>query len=191
MHRFSPFLVPFLCVCACLCLPLSSRPDAALHIPAERPPKVDRYLQQYYYLASQLYQKKGIPVAITFAVAGIETDWGRSYLATAANNHFGIKNHDWEGPEFCTYTTEWQDEGGFLPIKACFRQYSLIAESYQDFGDFLSSRARYQAALDQSRWDYHGWASQIQSAGYATDPFYAGKLLRVIEDYQLYQLDQE
>lgn len=175
----------------CFCLPVSSRTDAALETKVDRPSKVDRYLQQYRYLAAQLYQDKAIPLAVTFAVAGIETDWGQSHLAMASNNHFGIKNHDWEGPVFCTFTTEWQDDGGFLPVEACFRRYDLIAASYQDFGNFLSSRSRYQVVFNHSRWDYPGWAWQIQQAGYATDPFYARKLLRVIEEYQLYRLDQE
>lgn len=175
----------------CSCLPLSSRTDVPSPPTVQRPAKVDRYLQQYRYLAFQLYEERRIPLAVTFAVAGIETDWGQSHLANASNNHFGIKSHDWRGPVFCTFTTEWQDDGGFLPVKACFRKYPLISASYRDFGRFIAARPGYRPAFHLSRWDYRGWTSQIQRAGYATDPFYARKLLRVIEEYQLYRLDQE
>ena len=157
----------------------------------QRPWKVTKYLNQYRYLAYQLYKEKGIPIALTFAVAGIETDWGNSTLAKESNNHFGIKTHEWEGPEFCTFTTEWQPEGGFLPVKDCFRKYPLIALSYQDFGEFLTSRPGYQQLFRYQRGDYGNWAGQLQESGYATDPFYAQKLLRVIDEYQLYIFDQE
>ena len=173
----------------CFSLPLSTRPVAPSTPTAKRPPKVDRYLQQYRYLALQLYEERRIPMAVTFAVAGIETDWGQSHLANASNNHFGIKSYNWDGAVFCTFTTEWQDDGGFLPVKACFRKYPLIATSYRDFGRFIADRPRYRPAFHFSRRDYREWAWQIQRAGYATDPFYARKLLRVIEEYQLYRLD--
>ena len=42
--------------------------------------------------------RTGIPASITLAQGIIESDYGRSRLATKANNHFGIKCHsDWKG----------------------------------------------------------------------------------------------
>lgn len=171
-------------------IPLNSRQFPSLDRGNGRPWKVSRYLDNYMFLALQLREEKGIPLAITFAVAGIESDFGLSFLAQNSNNHFGIKIHDWEGPVYCHYTSEWMPEGGFLPVKACFRKYPLIADSYQDFGRFLSSRSNYRLLFSNPAWDYSSWAWQLQGSGYATDPNYAKKLLRVIEEYQLYLLDQ-
>ena len=38
--------------------------------------------------------------------------------------------------------------------------------------------------------DYRGWANGLVDAGYATDTLYAEKLIRIIEAYQLYDLDR-
>lgn len=155
-----------------------------------RPWKVDRYITRYYYLANQLFQDTGIPIAITLAVAGLESDWGMSELALNGNNHFGIKDEDWTGPVYCTSTLEWQPTGGFLPVTDCFRKYSLIAQSYQDFGAFLSFRSHYEGIFQHPSWDYGSWAWELQLSGYATDPSYAQKLLRLIREYELYLYDQ-
>lgn len=156
----------------------------------DRPWKVSRYLGNYQYLAVQLQESYGIPLAISFGVAGLESDFGLSSLALQSNNHFGIKNTDWEGAVHCQYTSEWMPEGGFLPVKACFRKYPLIADSYRDFALFLTGRSSYQDAFGIPRWDYTTWAWHLQEGGYATDPRYATKLIQLIERYHLYLLDQ-
>jgi len=180
---------PLLCL-VFVSLPFSSQQHPRFKYDEKRPWKVSRYLDNYMFLALQLREEKGIPLAITFAVAGIESDFGLSILAQNSNNHFGIKIHNWDGPVYCQYTTEWMPEGGFLPIKACFRKYPLIADCYRDFGRFLSARPNYRSLFNTPLWDYNNWAWQLQGSGYATDPNYAKKLLRVIEEYQLYLLDQ-
>ena len=38
--------------------------------------------------------------------------------------------------------------------------------------------------------DYKGWAHGLQKAGYATNPQYAQQLIKIIEDYQLFLLDE-
>jgi hypothetical protein len=37
--------------------------------------------------------------------------------------------------------------------------------------------------------DYRSWARGLKNAGYATDPLYDVKLIRIIEDNRLYLLD--
>ena len=127
---------------------------------ATRPWKVSRYLSNYQYLALQLRESYGIPMAVTFGVAGLESDFGLSSLATNSNNHFGIKSFDWNGPVYCQYTSEWMPEGGFLPVQACFRKYPLIANSYRDFARFLATRPNYHYIFTYPQWDYNSWAWQ-------------------------------
>lgn len=157
--------------------------------PVARPWKVTDYLKKHRYLAVELNEDYGIPLAITFAVAGLESDWGRSELARQANNHFGIKvKTDWQGPAYCKETQEYAD---FEPyrIHECFRKYPLIRRSYQDFGLFLTTRERYQTLSELGPKDYQGWAEALQAGGYATDPDYAQKLRGIIWKYQLAKLD--
>ena len=44
--------------------------------------------------------------------------------------------------------------------------------------------------LDLDPEDYKGWARGLKKAGYATDPSYAGKLIALIERYELYRYDR-
>ena len=150
----------------------------------EQPQKVYQYLQSYQYLARELYSQTNIPVALTLAVAGLESHWGSSELAQSANNHFGIKANNWTGLKHCKTTLEyWENDP--VHVLDCFRKYLLIRESFQDFGAFIKSRQQYQYLFDQQITDSHSWAHALQAGNYATDPEYAQKLIRVIEMYQL------
>lgn len=151
---------------------------------AERPPHVQRYLWKYKYLSIELNQEMGIPIALTLAVAGLESDWGRSELAVRANNHFGIKSKEWPGPIFCKTTQEYMARQQFY-TDDCFRKYPLIRHSYFDFGKHLKQSPTYSKLFYYPEWDYYNWAWGLQMNNYATDPFYAKKLIRMIEMYGL------
>lgn len=73
--------------------------------------------------------RTGIPASITLAQGIIESDYGRSRLATRANNHFGIKCHnDWKGGRIY-HDDDRRNE--------CFRKYRNPLESFRDHSDFL------------------------------------------------------
>ena len=156
-----------------------------------RPEKVNRYITKFKFLASQINAEKGIPFSIIYAVAGLESAWGRSELALRSNNHFGIKGNNWEGPVYCSTTKEWQPNRGFFEAQECFRWYPLIANSYWDFAGYLQSSPNYPYIFELPDWDYYAWAWDLQMGGYATDPDYAIKLIRLIEQYRLYELDEQ
>ena len=168
-------------------LPICSFTDANSYY--KRPPKVDAYIQKYRYLASEINQKNQIPVPIIFAVAGLESDWGTSQLALSSNNHFGIKSKDWHGAVYCKPTNEFL-QGQHTVIDDCFRSYHLIRDSYLDFGNFLSQSDRYQQLFFYATWDYRSWAMGLEYYQYATDPDYAEKLLRLIDEYGLWDWER-
>lgn len=172
-----------------LLLPCSFVAEQNLHRDASgRPWKVKAYIQKHDFLAEALHRETGIPKAIIYAVAGLESDWGRSELARHANNHFGIKSKpEWRGLEYCKSTQE-HDGRQFHTRKECFRKYPLIRRSYQDFGDFLMRSERYRTMRALLPNDYQGWTDALQAGGYATDPDYARKLRGIIWRYQLAKL---
>jgi hypothetical protein len=97
-------------------------------------------------------------------------------LAVNANNHFGIKcTSEWFGGVY--YHDD--DRRG-----ECFRQYRDAAESFKDHSIFLQ-RPRYKTCYEIAVEDYEGWARRLRECGYATDPNYAPKLVKIIEDYRL------
>jgi flagellum-specific peptidoglycan hydrolase FlgJ len=70
----------------------------------------------------------------------------------------------------------------------CFRKYATALDSYEDHSLFLKKQ-RYAFLFDYDITDYKAWANGLRTAGYATDPKYPAKLIKLIEDYQLFRFD--
>ena len=142
----------------------------------------EEYIEKYKDAAIQSMKTHGIPASITLAQGCLESADGNSDLAVRANNHFGIKCHnDWKGP---TYYKKGDDRG-----RSCYRKYRNPSESFKDHS--LRYGQRYAFLFDLQITDYKGWSHGLKKAGYATDPQYAQKLIKIIEDYRLYRFDQE
>lgn len=138
------------------------------------------YIDRYKDWAIEQMHQFGIPASITLAQGLLESNAGRSRLATVANNHFGIKvGGSWTGP----YVIQSDDRPNDR-----FRKYKSARESYTDHSRFLQQK-RYQGLYRLGRTDYKGWARGLKAAGYATNPAYAEALIRIIEMYSLHQFD--
>lgn len=141
-----------------------------------------QYIKKYAPLAVVEMHDYKIPASITLAQGILESGNGRSNLASKSNNHFGIKCHKgWTGQK--VYHDD--DEKG-----ECFRKYKYVQSSYADHSKFLSSRKRYASLFELRLRDYKGWARGLKKAGYATDKKYPKKLIRIIEEYKLYEFDK-
>ena len=139
------------------------------------------YIDTYKSIAIREMELYKIPASITLAQAVIESGCGKSVLAINSLNHFGIKcQKEWTGQ-----TYYFDDD----KPKECFRKYDNVDESYRDHSKFLSTRARYASLFTLQITDYKGWAIGLKQAGYATNPEYANILIRLIEKYELYLLD--
>lgn len=139
------------------------------------------YVDTYHLIAIREMREFGIPASITLAQGILESAAGTSYLATKANNHFGIKCHsDWKGGK--VYRDDDQRN-------ECFRKYDHVEESYRDHSLFLKNRGRYAFLFDLQPTDYKGWARGLSKAGYATNPKYPQLLIDLIERYELYKFD--
>lgn len=142
----------------------------------------DEYIQKYYQLAISEMQRSGIPASITLAQGCWESQDGNSVLATEGNNHFGIKcKSEWKGKKI------YHDDDA---SKECFRKYEHAEASYIDHSDFLMSGTRYGFLFKLDPRDYTGWAYGLKKAGYATDPIYAQRLIKIIEDFKLFAYDE-
>lgn len=139
------------------------------------------YIDAFKTVAIEEMNAYGIPASITLAQGISESGSGNSTLAKYANNHFGIKcTSDWRGKAYYKDDDKSDD---------CFRVYKDAKESYRDHSEFLK-RKRYSFLFELDKNDYKNWAQGLKTAGYATDPRYAEKLIGLIEKYQLYQYDQ-
>ena len=141
------------------------------------------YIAKYSGMAMEQMKQYGIPASITLAQGLLESDAGRSSLATKCNNHFGIKCHsDWTGRKMYHDDDERHE---------CFRCYRSAEESFRDHSLFLVNGARYKSLFKLSVTDYKGWAKGLKAAGYATSPTYATKLIEIIERYGLDRYDSK
>ena len=75
-------------------------------------------------------------------------------------------------------TTEYE-AGTPVRKSEAFRSYGSYAEAFTDYARLLSASPRYADAVREAR-SPEGFASAMQRAGYATDPQYASKLARTI-----------
>ena len=136
--------------------------------------------------------KEGILPSITAAQAILESGWGSSELAKAPNNNlFGIKDsEDWHG-EIVTVPTQEYLNGDYITVNAAFRKYASWNDSVVDHAKFFTStewrKDNYRKVVNET--DYRIAAQELKNAGYATDPSYPGKLIRLIEAYKLYEWD--
>ena len=134
------------------------------------------YIDEWKQTAIENQADYGVPASIIMAQALLESAAGQSELAVNANNHFGIKcTSEWFGGVYY-YDDDSKGE--------CFRQYGNAAESFKDHSLFLQ-RPRYATCFEIAVEDYEGWARRLKACGYATDPGYAPKLIKIIEDYRL------
>ena len=143
----------------------------------------ENYIKKYSKVAVSEMNRTGVPASITLAQGLLESAAGQSELSVKGNNHFGIKCHNnWEGRTI-NHDAEIRNE--------CFRAYKNAEESFRDHSDFLRYQNRYKSLFDLDPRDYKGWAEGLRNAGYATDPKYPQKLIKLIEDYGLYKYDGE
>ncbi|MCB0516243.1 MAG: glucosaminidase domain-containing protein [Chitinophagales bacterium] len=139
------------------------------------------YVSKYKDYAIAEMHRTGIPASVTLAQALHETDYGRSKLATIANNHFGAKCHNtWLG-ETIKHTDDAPNE--------CFRKYANVYDSYVNHSQILD-KSRYDFLFKLDQRDYKSWCLGLKKAGYATAPNYAYRLIDLIEHYALYVYDK-
>ncbi len=139
-----------------------------------------QYIDKFKDVAIKQMLVSKIPASIILAQACLESGDGNSRLAKEGNNHFGIKCHNWTGP------TIYQDDD---EKGECFRKYDSPEDSFRDHSIFLTTRDRYKFLFSLDDKDYKAWAYGLKKAGYATNPKYPELLIKIIEDFSLFQYD--
>ncbi len=109
------------------------------------------------------------------------------YSGKVSYNLFGIKG---KGPAgTVTYNTWEVYNGQTYYVDAGFRAYNNVEESWTDHKNFLLDSSRYEPFTKVMHDSTQGaWA--LKRSGYATDPQYALKVMRIIKQYNLQELDK-
>lgn len=142
-------------------------------------------------VAQEVYQTYGVLPSVSLAQAILESNWGDSLLSSEYYNLYGMKSFG-DAPSVDLETEEFQN-GEWITIVGRFRVYNSWRESMEDHAKLMVRGVDwnpnlYQPVLHSS--SYIEAAQALQNAGYATDPNYAEKLIRMIEEYHLYRFDK-
>lgn len=177
----------FVFVLSVLTTQVEEQPTQQLDPKAEQHQFIER-LAPY---AKQLQQKYGVLPSITLGQAILESDWGKSELASKYNNLFGIKAFG-NQPKVTLSTKEYVNEQ-WITIQGDFRVYQSYEESMDDHAQLFVRGVdwdpnKYQPVLQAKNFEQA--ADALQQAGYATDPTYAEKVKQIISAHQLQKYDE-
>lgn len=144
---------------------------------------VEQFVSRLLPAAQRASQESGVPAQLIMAQAALESGWGRREIRTEDGNPsfnlFGIKaDKRWKGPVAETVTTEYVN-GVAQKARAAFRVYGSYDEAFSDYAQFLVTNPRYANVLATQ--DPAEAAHGLQRAGYASDPQYGGKLVRIMK----------
>lgn len=162
--------------------PVSSvAPSAASDVSGSDP--AERFTQTMLEPAREASRATGVPAELILAQAALETGWGQHEIRTESGqnsyNVFGIKaGSQWQGATTDIVTHEYID-GQRTPVTDTFRVYDSFASAFTDYASLIGDNPRYAGVVKA---DDPGQAARaLQSGGYATDPYYADKLMAVME----------
>lgn len=152
----------------------------------------DKFMGMASELAKGTMNETGMSAALQTAQAILETGWGQSvpvdkYNGQFSYNLFGVKG---TGTKGSVISNTWEEYNGVTyRIDDKFRAYGSIKESWADHNNLLLTAPRYGIYRDVMHDSTQGaWA--LRRAGYATDSSYSMKLMKLIKDYNLRELDR-
>jgi len=125
--------------------------------------RFENYINNYAKLAIEEMHRYKIPASITLAQGLLETNGGKSKLASENNNHFGIKCFSKKCKK--GHCSNFNDDSH----KDFFRKYNSVKESYRAHSLFLQKN-RYKNLFKLDEKDYNSWAYEIKKAAIPNQP---------------------
>ena len=130
--------------------------------------------------------RTGVPAEFMLGQAALESGWGRNEIVardgSRSHNLFGIKaTPNWKGRVVESVTTEYVNGKAEKRVEK-FRAYESYAHAFEDYAQLISQSPRYAKSVAHAarNGSAQQFAQGLQAGGYATDPRYAEKLTRVI-----------
>ncbi|SDD63044.1 flagellar protein FlgJ [Cupriavidus sp. YR651] len=152
-------------------------------LPDDSPQHISDFVNRMAAPAMAASRASGVPAKLIVGQAALESGWGRREIlnpdGSTTFNVFGIKaGANWKGPVAEITTTEYVD-GQPQKVRARFRAYGSYDEACTDYARLLTTNPRYAGVVAANNADEaaHG----LQRAGYATDPAYGEKLVRIMK----------
>lgn len=119
----------------------------------------------------------------------LESNWGKSQLASKYHNYFGMKcGSSWNGKSVNLKTNEEFIPGTITNITSNFRVYDSFDEGIKGYFEFIN-KPRY--ANLKGITDPMKYLETIKSDGYATSDTYVTKNMKIITEYNLTRYDSK
>ncbi|MEE1979794.1 flagellar assembly peptidoglycan hydrolase FlgJ [Shewanella xiamenensis] len=144
----------------------------------------EEFLATLYPHAEKAAKALGTKPEVLLAQSALETGWGQKIVrgnnGAPSHNLFNIKaDRRWQGDKANVSTLEFE-QGIAVRQKADFRVYADFEHSFNDFVSFIADGERYQDAKKVAASPTQ-FIRALQDAGYATDPKYAEKVIKVMQ----------
>ncbi len=138
------------------------------------------FVQGLWSTAKEAAATLGLAPEVLLAQAALETDWGQKIVAhvngDSSHNLFNIKATT---PNNAVHVATLEQKNGVLTRQsAAFRSYTSFKESFMDYARLLLHDGRYASAL-AAKGDPAHFFKALQQHGYATDPNYANKVMKI------------
>lgn len=152
------------------------------------------FIEQLSDSAKKLAKQYGLFASVMIAQAVHESGWGKSGLSRPPNNNlFGIKGSH-NGQSVTLPTREYLN-GRWVVVDAKFRKYPSFYESMEDNAKLLRNGLSWDKKFYAKTWKENARnyrdVTLALTGTYATDPGYARKLNKIIEDYNLSKYDDK
>ena len=141
----------------------------------------EEFLAQAMAAARASSATSGLIPEITVAQAALESNFGRSRLSIEANNYFGIKARNGQ-PSIEMRTTEVIG-GKTITVRAQFAKFTSMEECFAARDHTILTLPCYAEARTRAA-DPEAFVRALAKR-WATDPRYAGKILRICESLSL------
>ncbi|WP_354683262.1 flagellar assembly peptidoglycan hydrolase FlgJ [Cupriavidus necator] len=157
--------------------------DTLGRLPDDAPAHVSAFVARMAGPAEAASRASGVPARLIVGQAALESGWGQREIThpdgSTTFNVFGIKaGSHWKGRVAEITTTEYVD-GQPQKVRAKFRAYGSYDEACADYARLLTNNPRYAGVVSAASAEEaaHG----LQRAGYATDPAYGHKLVKIMK----------
>jgi flagellar protein FlgJ len=157
----------------------------------------EEFVSTLWPMAEKAAQQLGVSTEVIISQAALETGWGKYVISDDKKSSFNLFNikadKNWSGDKIEKVSDEFirgtEKNMKRVQQKSDFRAYASYEQSFADYVSFIKNNSRYSSfsnknstelnKMEQSLHD-KSYVKGIHDAGYATDPNYAEKILRVL-----------
>lgn len=137
-------------------------------------------------------RKNNLYSSVTLAQMILESSYGKSELATKANNYFGIKG-SYYGATYSKKSLEYDSKGKPYYAVSKFKKYPSVQASIDDYANHMRNGVtwdhKYYSGVWRENAKNYQAATKALNAKYSTNGIYATHLNKLITTYHLDKLD--